>query len=85
MRNIATTVVPCVLTALGVRPSIVGAAGTKPSLPCTSTRSRTEPLAVVSSSAWSNSKAKRSVLPAARVLVVIVPSNCDGPPRSRWM
>ena len=38
-----------------------------------------------SSSSWSNSKARRSVLPAARVLFVVVPANCAGPPRSRWM
>ena len=65
---------------------MVGTAGTKlPSVPCTSTRRRTLPVAVESSSSWSKRKARRSVTPAASVLLIVVPANWAAPPRSRWM
>ena len=53
---------------------MVGTAGTKARRsPAPRTRRRTLPVAVESSSAWSKRKARRSVAPAARVLLVVVP------------
>ena len=75
---------PCVLTESGCKPAIVGMAGTNvPSVPCTSTRRSTLPVAVELSSFWSKRKLKRSVAPAASVLLIVVPANWAAPPRSR--